>query len=94
MSESHTCTIHHVCTDFVVTITRTDDDADWEIDTIRAPSMMPGDADSVNLVDFLDESCPGVADELLDLAIRDLAATDEMHRIDAEEDREMLEATA
>jgi hypothetical protein len=98
MSESHECTVHHNCIDLVVQITRSDEDADWELGEVRIPSMMPNKPDSEDISGWLDRTFSGssvsVFDELLTLALADLAATDKMHQCDEAEDREAMEALA
>jgi len=98
MKQTHTCTVHHNCIDLIVQISRADKDADWELDKVRIPSKMPNAPDSEDISGWLDRTFSGssvsVFNELLDLAVADLAATDEMHKCDEAKDREMIEATA
>jgi len=94
MTESHECTVHHNTVDLVVKITRADEDADWELDEVRVPSKVPNAPDSENIAGWIDRTCSIVNDELLELAIQDIAAVDEMHQIDRAEERDIFEMPA
>ena len=86
MKEHYTTSVHHCYTDFIVQITRTDLGSDWEIDTVRVPSMVEGAPESHNLVAFLDQACSIVLDELQQLAIDDREGRTEMHKLEEAEE--------